>query len=128
MLNSKTLFKKLLILAVPCILILTLIFPYQADAQPITVSGTVFTDEGITPMADGRTVRLKANGVGDYSDTLNSGDGTYIITNIPAEAGTTLTVFLDGATEKGRLCGIYGLNEFNVIFCDAQMKHIHNRG
>jgi|DEB0MinimDraft_6_1074348.scaffolds.fasta_scaffold89376_2 hypothetical protein len=34
----------------------------------------------------------------------------------------------NGATEKGRLCGIYGLNEFAVMFCDAQLKYQPKRG
>ena len=34
----------------------------------------------------------------------------------------------NGATEKGRLCGIYGLDEFDVVFMDATLKSLHNRG
>ena len=34
----------------------------------------------------------------------------------------------NGATEKGRLCGIYDLNEFIVMFPDAQVKYQPKRG
>ena len=33
------------------------------------IIGTVYTDEGTTPMATGPTVRVKVNGAGDYSAT-----------------------------------------------------------
>lgn len=83
------------------ILILFLIFQSQADAQTITVSGNVYTDEGLTPVTDGITVRIKANGAGNYSDLTSLGDGAYTISNISATSGTILTVFLDDPSSTG---------------------------
>jgi len=101
--------------------VLSFLFLGQAGAQTITVSGTVFTDEGVTPMADGRTVRVKTNGLGDYSDvTTVSGD--YTITNIPAEAGTTLTVFLDGAAEKGTTVATSDVTD--IVDLDVYQNHV----
>jgi hypothetical protein len=101
---------------------LSLPFITQADAQTITVSGTVYTDEGLTPMADGRMVRIKSNGAGDYSDLLDSGDGTYIINNVPAESGASLTVFLDGAAEKGTTVAVS--DSSNITNLDIYQNHV----
>jgi hypothetical protein len=66
---------------------------------PITISGTVYTDEGSTPIGSGRTVRIKVNGAGDYS-TSTDANGNYSIPVIINATSDVVTVFLDGATEK----------------------------
>jgi hypothetical protein len=68
-------------------------------AALITISGTVYTDEGSTPIGSGRTVRIKVNGAGDYS-TSTDANGNYSIPVIIDAVGDVVTVFLDGATEK----------------------------
>jgi len=81
------------------VFLLFYLIPFNTHA--INISGTVYTDEGLTPMADGRTVMIKSNGAGNYTDLLDSGNGIYTIAAIPAQSNTLLTVFIDGAAEKG---------------------------
>jgi hypothetical protein len=74
---------------------------YTATSSVQAISGTVYTDEGRTTIAAGRTVSISINGaaVGTGSTTTAS-DGTYTLSGLVTSAGQVLTVYLDGATEK----------------------------
>src|SRR3990170_4239253 len=77
-----------------------------ANASAATISGSVYTDEGVTPIAAGKTIRLLLNGVsagtnatavgGAYSitATVNAGDAilVYVDDNVAGSDGTTVTV------------------------------------
>jgi hypothetical protein len=63
----------------------------------VTVSGTVYSNEGTTPITSGPTVRIKVNGAGSYSATAN-GSGVYSIASVPVGTDKIITVYLDGAT------------------------------
>ncbi len=65
----------------------------------ISVSGTVYTDEGSTAMTTQRTVRIKVNGLGSYSQTA-AANGTYTVSSVAADTGSILTIYLDDATEN----------------------------
>jgi len=71
---------------------------WTAGACNITISGTVYSDEGTTTMVGTQTVSIKVNGSGTYTTTLST--GAYSIANVSAGTGSVITVFLDGATEK----------------------------
>ncbi|MCK5592282.1 MAG: hypothetical protein KAI72_10040, partial [Candidatus Pacebacteria bacterium] len=65
----------------------------------LTASGTVYTNEGVTNIGGGKTVRIKVNGTGDFATTTAS-DGTYYIdTVVINSAGDVVTAYLDGETE-----------------------------
>ena len=68
------------------------------------IAGTVYTDEGATPIAAGKAVRLYVNGVNSgLSDTTDAG-GAYAIEGAAVDAlngGEVLTLFIDNQTEKG---------------------------
>ena len=81
-------------------LTLSLIFPIQADA--VLIGGQVFTDEGFTPIDNGKTIRLKINGAGDYTCptfTFLEFNGVFWW-DIAYTAGDILTVFIDGEAEN----------------------------
>ncbi|MFA5954828.1 MAG: hypothetical protein WC817_04835 [Patescibacteria group bacterium] len=59
----------------------------------ITLSGTVYSDEGTTPITGTPTVRIKVNGVGDYS--VSASTGAYSISSITANSGDVVTIYLD---------------------------------
>ncbi len=64
----------------------------------ITVGGTVYTDEGSTNIGISKTVNLRVDGGGTYTDDTDA-SGVYSITTAAA-AGQVITVYLDGETEK----------------------------
>jgi len=74
--------------------------------QAITVSGTVYTDEGIGPIGANRTVVIKVNGADKCNGTSictaeTDINGVYSISNLDIDAANdVLTVFLDNETEK----------------------------
>ena len=73
------------------------------DDSGITVSGTIYLDEGQSIYdcsGNTLTVRIKLNGIGDYTDDCTGVGGTYSMTVPVTAANDVLTVFLDGETEK----------------------------
>ncbi len=64
-----------------------------------SISGTVYSDEGVTILASGQTVAASINGVASGSDDID-GSGQYTITDLEFSAGDVLTLYLDGETEK----------------------------
>jgi hypothetical protein len=65
-----------------------------------TVSGTVFTDEGVTNIGTGKTVRLLVNGTSAITTTTNA-SGEYTFSNVAISTGDIITVHIDGETEDG---------------------------
>lgn len=74
-------------------------------AGSVTVSGRIFTDEGTTGLdcSTPRTVSLRVNGAGSYSTSCSNtpSNGSYSIGSVPISAGDIVTVYIDGAAEKG---------------------------
>src|SRR3989304_6541649 len=81
-----------------------LLFLSSANASAATISGSVYSNEGVTKYTTARTIRLLVNGVsagtattvsGDYSiiATVNAGDAILVYTddNVTTD-GTTVTV------------------------------------
>ncbi len=72
-------------------------------ATSVTISGTIYTDEGTTAYncsTNNLTVAIRVNGAGTYSGTCSASNGTYSIGSVSISAGDIVTVFLDGETEK----------------------------
>ena len=64
----------------------------------ISISGTVYSDEGTTPIGVNRVVAVKVNGSGSATSGT-AANGTYTIDGITINAaGDTLTLYLDAAT------------------------------
>jgi hypothetical protein len=71
-----------------------IVVDYTAPAT-ISIGGTVYGTDETTPVATGPLVRVKVNGLGDYSANAN-GSGVYNIASVPtATAGTAVTIYLD---------------------------------
>ncbi|MCA9366657.1 DUF2341 domain-containing protein [Candidatus Kaiserbacteria bacterium] len=79
---------------------------WQDSAAVINISGTVYSDEGTTPMGatvcDGTTnsIHLSINGSTFASTSCAVGTGVYSFTNISYGLGNTLTVYINDETEK----------------------------
>lgn len=70
-----------------------LIYTYQWDSSNISVSGTVYVDEGFTTTTS--TVKLVVNGSTAYSTNTES-NGSFAITGItPPATGTVMTIWMD---------------------------------
>jgi len=67
----------------------------------ITLSGTVYTNEGTTTMGSGRTVEVSINGAASAGSATTASDGTYTISSLTINPGDVLTLYLQGNTEKG---------------------------
>lgn len=74
------------------------------SAANITVSGRVYSDEGVSvsSVCDGSTnaVRLVVAGVTTYDASCAVGTGLYSISNISYSANDTITVFLNGVATR----------------------------
>ncbi len=67
----------------------------------IDISGTVYTDAGVTTMGSGRTVAVSVNGAAAAGTTTTASDGTFTLAAITAASGAVLTIYLQGNTEVG---------------------------
>ncbi len=71
---------------------------YEYVVVGVAISGTVYTDEGTTPIADGATVRLIVNGSSVGTDTTVT--GAYSI-NASVSATDAMIVYIDGHASDG---------------------------
>jgi hypothetical protein len=69
------------------------------DSSENDISGTVYTDEGVTNIGAGKTVNVLVNGVTVGNDDTDA-SGNYSVTGVVAD-GDIVTVFIDGETEDG---------------------------
>ncbi len=78
---------------------------WDDSAALITVSGNVYSDEGVTvsPVCDGVTnnIVLRVAGLTSYSTSCNASTGAYSISNVAYSPLDSLVVYIDGATPKG---------------------------
>ncbi len=78
---------------------------WDNSSSSITVSGTVYSDEGTTPMGvsvcDGSTqsIHLRVGGLTSYTGSCN-GSGLYSIPGVLYSPNDSLVVYIDGETEK----------------------------
>ncbi|MDD5732064.1 MAG: hypothetical protein PHU42_04195, partial [Patescibacteria group bacterium] len=86
-------------------------------------TGTVFTDEGITPIASGKTVSISING-GPVTSTTTGVGGTYTL-NVVANPGDKIVIYLDGNTEKGSLVSYTAGSASGM---DIYQNHVNLRG
>jgi len=67
----------------------------------ITISGTVYSDAGVTPIGsptcDGSTlnVRVKVDGVGNFAASCSATSSYYHVDNVAFSGDTVMTVYLD---------------------------------
>ncbi|MBP9854841.1 MAG: LamG domain-containing protein [Candidatus Omnitrophica bacterium] len=75
------------------------LYAYSGGAGSVTVTGTVYIDEGTTNIGANKTVALSINGGGAAgTDDTDAGGGFAVSGTFVA--GDVLTLYLDGETEK----------------------------
>jgi hypothetical protein len=77
---------------------------WDDSAALITISGNVYSDEGstVSSVCDGSTtnIRLVVAGLTTYDATCSAATGTYSISNVAFSPADTLTLYINGETEK----------------------------
>ena len=68
-------------------------------APPPTISGTVYSDEGTTPLTS-KTIAISINGASAATTADTDSNGAYSLTGLSVSAGDVITLYLDGETEK----------------------------
>ncbi|MBI5466415.1 MAG: DUF2341 domain-containing protein, partial [Candidatus Kerfeldbacteria bacterium] len=64
-------------------------------------SGTVYSDDGVTPIGAGRTVAIAVNGAAAAKTATTDANGAYSMTSVEVSDGDVIIVYLDGNTEAG---------------------------
>ncbi len=99
-----------------------------------TITGKVYTNEGITSIASGRSVAVSINGAAAAGTATTDAGGQFTISNLTITGGSILTLYLDGATEKavtvttgsgGSMTGV-NLYQDRLIVRSGTGTHISN--
>jgi len=72
---------------------------YTAGAT-VSVSGTAYTNEGVTNIGANKTVAISINGAAAAGTDDTDSSGAYSITGLTISANDILTLYIDGETEK----------------------------
>lgn len=73
--------------------------PHWVFNSTISISGTVYTDEGSTNIGSGKTVAVSVNGAAAATTADTNGSGVYSLSSVAVVAGDVLTLYLDNETE-----------------------------
>jgi hypothetical protein len=65
-----------------------------------SISGTVYTDQGITNIGANKTVAISINGAAAAATVETDSNGAYEFTGLAVSSGDVITLYLDGETEK----------------------------
>ncbi|OGY60217.1 MAG: hypothetical protein A3F24_00570 [Candidatus Colwellbacteria bacterium RIFCSPHIGHO2_12_FULL_44_17] len=81
----------------------------------ITVEGTVYSSEGGANIGAGKTVNVRVNGTGSYTDDTDA-SGIYSVGSVDVESGNVVTVYIDqeGADEGTTIYITDGTSQTNV--------------
>ncbi len=103
---------------------------FDDSSLTITVSGTVYSDAGATPLTggtcDGATnvVRIVVEGGGTYNGSCSNVDGTYSIGGVIITGDPTLTVFLNDASGSERASLITKTPTADIVDADLYANRV----
>lgn len=78
-----------------------LIFLSALPAFAQNISGTVYTDQGVTNIGAGVTVSISINGAAVSGSDDTDGSGTYAVTGLTLSSGDVITAFIDDEIQNG---------------------------
>ncbi len=95
---------------------------------PITISGTIYTDEGNTTSTAGSIISLAVDGEFVASTTASQTNGSYSFSTLAPSTGTPITVFIDQAVgESGavvtRYQGSGNISDLNIFVNYVILRH-----
>lgn len=81
----------------------------------VTISGTVYSDIGVTNIGTGVTVSVSVNGAAVAGSDDTDASGNYSIPNISVNASDVLLVFIDDETENGVTVTVAGTSALDDL-------------
>lgn len=103
---------------------------WDDSAALITISGSVYNDEGVTAsgVCDGVTnnVTLRVAGITSYNTSCNAGTGAYNISNVSYGSTDSLVVYIDGEAVYGATVTkepISNINGLNIYENRVILRH-----
>lgn len=72
--------------------------PHWVFSSSVSLSGTVYSDEGSTPLTS-KTVRYAVNGTDIDTTTSNASTGAYSFSGVTASSGDVITVYLEDESQ-----------------------------
>ena len=81
-------------------------FSATVTAQATSLSGTVYSDEGTTPLGN-QTVRIAVNGVDGGTAESNAANGVYLFSGLSLSGGDVVAVYLEDETADAVTVTIY---------------------
>jgi hypothetical protein len=106
---------------------------WDNSSLSVTISGTVYTDEGVTPLTGGTCdgvatpVRVVVEGGASYSGTCSNINGSYSIAGVAIVGDPTVTVYLDGASGGQRAVTVTKTITGDVSGFDLYANHLITR-
>lgn len=114
------------ILIFSAILILNIADPsLSTAASSVNISGNAYQGFGITPVngsITSKTVQLRVNGAGAYTDEITTADGAWSISGISVNSGDVVTVYLDDETEEATT--VFITNETSQSNVNLYQNHV----
>ncbi len=95
-------------------------FSNTSIAQSFDVSGTVYSDAGVTPLGN-QTVRVAINGVDQSTAESNATTGQYSLSGLTLSNGDIITVYLEDETANAVAVTVYDGNPMSV---DLYQDHL----
>ncbi|MBD3208149.1 MAG: DUF2341 domain-containing protein, partial [Candidatus Nealsonbacteria bacterium] len=93
------------------------------EETPFSVSGTVYSDEGSTPLLTRPVVTLAINGSTTASTTASNVEGSFTISSSQMSTGTSFIVYLDNSTITGATIDRYS-GSGNVTGIDIYQNRV----
>ena len=106
--------------------VVALILLGAGAAEAATISGTAFTDEGITNAGAGRTIRLIVNGV-ELGNDVTDASGAYSIT-ASINSGDPMLVYIDGSVHGTTVTVSDGADLAGLDLYDEHVIARHDNG
>jgi hypothetical protein len=95
-----------------------------ATTTPISISGTVYADEGITPITATETVRIVVATSTPSVYTTTATNGVYQFTNIVAPIGTPISVYISGDPTTRAFTVTKASSSANISGLDLYQNHV----
>lgn len=88
--------------------------PHWIFPTTIDIAGTVYSDEGSTPLTS-KTVRIAVNGTDGTTTTSNGTTGAYSFTSVSVSSGDVVTLYLEDETQDAVTVTVVGSSNLSSV-------------